>query len=116
MGMRKIEAIIRPEKMADVISALRGLGCPGMTLTEVKGHGKQQGLKQQWRGREYKIDFLPKIKIEIVIEEDSQMLEKILQAIAESARTGEAGDGKVFIWPIEDVMRIRTQERGGEAI
>lgn len=116
MSMRKIEAIIRPEKLNAVTEALRKLGYPGLTITEVRGHGKQKGLLQQWRGREYRIEFLPKVKIDMVIPADGELLEQILEAIAEAAGTGEAGDGKVFIWPIEDVMRIRTRERGPGAV
>jgi len=116
MNMRKIEAIIRPEKLAEVTDALKQLGYPGLTITEVRGHGQQKGLTQQWRGREYKIEFMPKVKIEIVIPDNGDRLEAILDAIADAAGTGEAGDGKVFIWPIEDVMRIRTRQRGPGAV
>ena len=116
MGMRKIEAIIRPERLTRVTEALRKLGYPGVTITEVRGHGKQKGLTQQWRGREYRIEFLPKVKVEIVIPDNGEKLEAILNAIAEAASIGEAGDGKIFIWPIEDVMRIRTRERGDKAV
>ncbi len=116
MGMRKIEAIIRPERVSAVTEALEKLGYPGMTISDVRGHGMQKGLVQQWRGREYKIDFLPKVKIEVVIPENGEKMEKILEAIADAASIGEVGDGKVFIWPIEDVMRIRTRERGPKAV
>ena len=113
--MRKIEVIIRPEKLSAVKSALEGLGYPGITITDVKGHGRQRGVTQQFRGKEYRIELLSKIKLEIVINDDEQ-LEKILNAIVENARTGEVGDGKIFVWPIEDVIRIRTGERGPEAV
>lgn len=113
--MVKIEAIIRPEKVADVKSALEQLGYPGMTLTEVKGHGKQKGLVQQWRGSQYRIEFLPKVKIELVVQ-DGGSVDPIIAAICENARTGEAGDGKIFVWPINDVVRIRTGERGERAV
>lgn len=116
MSIRKIEAIIRPEKLPDVTAALRGLGYPGMTITEVKGHGKQGGLTQQWRGREYKVEYLPKVKIEMVVPDDNGKLEEILEAIAKTAGIGKVGDGKIFIWAIEDVMRIRTRERGPKAV
>ena len=116
MSMRKIEAIIRPEKLNAVTEALGQLGYPGLTITEVRGHGQQKGLTQQWRGREYKIEFLPKVKIDIVIPAGDEAMNQILEAIAGAAGTGEAGDGKVFIWPIEDVMRIRTRERGPGAV
>ena len=113
--MRKIEAIIRPEKVSEVKAALEELGYPGTTLTEVKGHGKQKGLVQQWRGSQYRIEFLPKVKLELVVQ-NGDAVDPIVKAISENARTGEAGDGKIFIWPIEDVVRIRTGERGSSAV
>lgn len=113
--MKKIEAIVRPERVTAVKEALEKLGYPGMTLTEVKGHGKQKGLVQQWRGSQYRIEFLPKVKIELVVE-NGESVEPIIQAIVQQARTGEAGDGKIFVWPIEDVVRIRTGERGTSAV
>ena len=113
--MRKIEAVIRPEKVSEVKEALEKLGCPGITVLNAKGHGRQKGLVQQFRGQEYKIDLLPKAKLEIVVNNDGE-LEQILSAIIDNAYTGEVGDGKIFIWPIEDVIRIRTRERGKEAI
>jgi nitrogen regulatory protein P-II 1 len=113
--MKKIEAIVRPERVSAVKEALEKLGYPGMTLTEVKGHGKQKGLVQQWRGSQYRIEFLPKVKIELVVE-NGESVEPAIQAIIENARTGEAGDGKIFIFPIEDVIRIRTGERGTSAV
>ena len=113
--MRKIEAIICAERVSEVKNALEQLGYPGMTLTDVKGHGKQKGLVQQWRGRPYRIEFLPKVKIELVVE-NGDSVGPIVKAISDNARTGEAGDGKIFIWPIEDVVRIRTGERGTSAV
>ena len=113
--MKKIEAIIRPERVSAVKEALEKLGYPGMTLTEVKGHGKQKGLVQQWRGSQYRIEFLPKVKIELVVE-NGDSVEPIIEAIVTNARTGEAGDGKIFIWPIDEVVRIRTGERGAAAV
>ena len=113
--MKKIEAIIRPERVSAVKEALEKLGYPGMTLTEVKGHGKQKGLVQQWRGSQYRIEFLPKVKIELVVE-NGENVEPAVKAIMENARTGEAGDGKIFIFPVEDVIRIRTGERGAAAV
>jgi len=113
--MKKIEAIVRPERVTAVKEALEKLGYPGMTLTEVKGHGKQKGLVQQWRGSQYRIEFLPKVKIELVVE-NGESVEPIIQAIVQQARTGEAGDGKIFVWPIEEVVRIRTGERGTAAV
>ena len=113
--MRKIEAVIRPEKFVDVQKAIEKLGYPGITFIDVKGHGKQKGLVQQWRGREYKVDYLHKVKLEIVVD-DGEEIEKLISAIVENARTGEPGDGKIFVWPIENVVRIRTGERGAKAI
>ena len=113
--MKKIEAIVRPERVTAVKEALEKLGYPGMTLTEVKGHGKQKGLVQQWRGSQYRIEFLPKVKIELVVE-NGESVEPIIQAIVQQARTGEAGDGKIFVWPVEEVVRIRTGERGTSAV
>ena len=113
--MKKIEAIIRPERVSAVKEALEKLGYPGMTLTEVKGHGKQKGLVRQWRGSQYRIEFLPKVKIELVVE-NGDSVDPIIEAIVTNARTGEAGDGKIFIWPIDEVVRIRTGERGAAAV
>ncbi len=113
--MKKIEAIVRPERVSAVKDALEKLGYPGMTLTEVKGHGKQKGLVQQWRGSQYRIEFLPKVKIEVVVDSE-ESVQPVVDAIIRQARTGEAGDGKIFIWPIEEVVRIRTGERGASAV
>ena len=112
--MKKIEAIIRTEKLGVVIEGLEGIGYPGMTLTDVRGHGIQKGATRVWRGREYKVDFLPKLKLEIVVPDES--VAKIVDIIVKNARTGKVGDGKVFIIPIEDAVRVRTGERGGSAI
>ena len=112
--MKKIEAIIRPESLVLVRNALEELGYPGMTITEVKGHGKQKGKAQVWRGREYKVEFLPKLKIEIVVLDDD--LSRIVSAIVREARTGSIGDGKIFIYPVEDAVRIRTGDSGHNAI
>ena len=112
--MKKVEAIIRPESINAVKDALSELGYPGITITEVKGHGKQKGVDQVWRGREYKVDFLPKLKIEIVvIDEDAY---DIARAIMREARTGNIGDGKIFIYPVENAIRIRTGDYGINAI
>jgi nitrogen regulatory protein P-II 1 len=112
--MKKIEAIIRPESLAPVRNALDEMGYPGMTITEVKGHGKQKGKEQVWRGREYKVEFLPKLKIEIVVlDEDA---DSIVSAITREARTGNIGDGKIFVYHVEDAVRIRTGESGYNAI
>ncbi len=112
--MKKVEAIIRPEKLPVVRRALEDLGLGGMTITQVAGHGNQRGITQQWKGNTYTIDLLTKTKIELVIQDT--VLEKVLTAIKESAGTGEIGDGKVFITAVEDVMRVRTGERGEKAI
>jgi nitrogen regulatory protein P-II 1 len=112
--MKKIEAIIKPFKIEDVKEALGEAGIEGMTLTEVKGFGRQKGHTEIYRGSEYTVDFLPKMKIEIVVT-DAQV-EKVTQIIIKSAKTGKIGDGKVFVLPIEDVVRIRTQERGEAAV
>ena len=112
--MKKIEAIIRPERLGMVRKALEELGYPGMTISEVKGHGRQKGLVQQWRGQEYRVDFLPKLKIEIVVIDEHAT--KTLNAIVRSARTGEMGDGKIFVLPIESAVRIRTGDEGKNAI
>ena len=112
--MKKIEVIIRSEKLGDVKKALDEIGVYGMTVTEVKGRGRQKGITQQWRGTEYKVDFLPKIKIEIVAK--SEDVDKIIDKIIESAQTGNIGDGKIFVTPVEETIRIRTGERGGDAV
>jgi nitrogen regulatory protein P-II 1 len=112
--MKKVEAIIRPEKLPVVRRALEDLGLGGMTITQVAGHGNQRGITQQWKGNTYTIDLLTKTKLELVIPDN--LLEKVLDAIKEAASTGEIGDGKVFITNIEDVMRVRTGERGAGAI
>ena len=113
--MKKIEAIIRPEKLPVVKAALEETGYPGMTITEVRGHGIQKGVTQQWRGREFVVEFLPKVKVEVVVTSDEDV-NRILGLIQENAATGEIGDGKVFISDIADVMRVRTGERGEVAI
>lgn len=112
--MKKIEAIIRPAKLDDVCNVLEKTGYPGLMITEIQGHGKQKGLVQQWRGKEYKVSLLPKVKIEVVIKD--QDIERTIKAIKEAAYTGEMGDGKIFISNIEDAVRIRTDERGNNAI
>jgi len=112
--MKKIEAIIRPTKLDVVCGAFEKVGYPGMMITEIEGHGKQKGLKQQWRGKEYKLALLPKIKIEVVVKD--QDIDKTVKAIREAAYTGEMGDGKIFIYTIDDAVRIRTDERGNAAI
>ncbi len=112
--MKKIEAIIKPFKLEDVKEALKEIGVQGLTVTEVKGFGRQKGHTELYRGAEYVIDFLPKIKLEIVVSDD--MVVKVVDAISDSAKTGKIGDGKIFIFPMEEVIRIRTGERGEDAI
>ena len=112
--MRKIEAIIKPFKLDEVKEALHGIGIQGMTVTEVKGFGRQKGHTELYRGAEYVVDFLPKIKIEIAVTEE--MCDKAVQAIVEAANTGRIGDGKIFVLPVEETIRIRTGERGSDAV
>jgi nitrogen regulatory protein P-II 1 len=112
--MKKIEAIIKPFKLNEVKDALHELGLQGMTVTEVKGFGRQKGHTEIYRGSEYTVDFLPKIKIEMVLPDTE--VSAAVEAILKSARTGKIGDGKVFVLPLEDAIRIRTEERGDKAI
>ena len=113
--MKNIEAIIKPFKLDDVKEALATLGIEGMTVTEVKGFGRQKGHTEIYRGSEYTVDFLPKIKVEVVVLGEAQVSEAA-QAIIKAAKTGKIGDGKVFITPVDDAMRIRTDETGENAI
>ena len=112
--MKKIEAIIRPFKLDDVREALSEIGVRGMTLTEVKGYGRQKWHTELYRGSEYKIDFLPKIKIEIIAADS--MVDNIVSTIVKASKTGQVGDGKIFVFPVEDVIRVRTEESGEDAI
>lgn len=112
--MKKIEAIVRPFKLDDVREALSEIGVRGMTLTEVKGYGRQKGHTELYRGSEYKIDFLPKIKIEIIAKDS--MVENIVSTLIKAAKTGQVGDGKIFVLPVDDVIRVRTEESGEDAI
>ena len=112
--MKKIEAIVRPEKVDDIRKALEKAGYPGVTISEVEGHGKQKGVTRQWRGESYKVDLLPKVKLEIVVSDKDA--ERILSAVSAAAKTGAVGDGKIFVSEIKDAVRIRTGERGEEAI
>ena len=112
--MKKVEAIIKPFKMEDVKEALGEAGVEGMTVTEVKGFGRQKGHTEIYRGSEYTVDFLPKVKFEIVVPDGH--VDRVVQAIVKSARTGKIGDGKVFVLPIEEAIRIRTEERGEAAV
>ena len=112
--MKKIEAIIKPFKLDDVKDALNDFGVTGMTVIEVKGFGRQKGHKEIYRGAEYMVDFIPKIKIEIIV--DADMCEKVANAIKEKAFTGKIGDGKIFISSVEEAIRIRTGETGKDAV
>lgn len=112
--MKKVEAIIKPFKLDDVREALSDIGVAGMTATEVKGFGRQKGHTELYRGAEYVVDFLPKVKIELVV--DDSMVEQCIEAIVNVARTGKIGDGKIFVTEVERVIRIRTGEEGPEAI
>jgi len=112
--MKKIEAIIRPEKLDEVRKAIEAVGYPGLTITEAEGHGRQKGVVQQWRGESYRVEFLPKIKLELVVADSDA--ERIIQAIIKAAKTGAVGDGKIFVTDIKDVIKIRTGERGEPAL
>lgn len=112
--MQKIEAIIRHYKLEDVKAALTEKGIIGMTVSEVRGFGRQRGHKEQYRGAEYTVDFLPKLRLEIVL--DDPQVPTAIEAITEAAKTGRVGDGKIFVSPVAEVIRIRTGESGGEAI
>ena len=112
--MNRIEAVIKPFKLEDVKDALAEIGITGMTVSEVKGYGRQKGHSELYRGAEYVVDFLPKIKMEMVVEDDS--VEEVTNTIVEAARTGKIGDGKIFVTDIEKIIRIRTGEKDTEAI
>lgn len=112
--MKKIEAIIKPFKLDEVKEALNQIGIKGMTITEVKGYGRQKGHKEIYRGAEYVVDFIPKIKLEIIVE--SSMVDAVIDKIIAAANTGKIGDGKIFVLPVEQVIRVRTGEKGNEAI
>ena len=112
--MKKIEAIIKPFKLSDVKAALNEIGVQGMTVTEVKGFGRQKGHTEIYRGSEYTVDFLPKIKIETVLPDN--LADQAIQAIIKAAKTGKIGDGKVFVWPVTEAYRIRTDERDDNAV
>ncbi|MDF2953948.1 MAG: Nitrogen regulatory protein PII [Thermodesulfobacterium sp.] len=112
--MKKIEAIIKPVKLEEVKAALGKIGIYGMTITEVRGFGRQKGHIEVYRGKEYEVRFLPKIKIELIVKDEE--VEKVVNAIIEAARTGQVGDGKIFVSSVEEVIRIRTGEKGEEAI
>ena len=112
--MKKIEAIVKPFKLDEVREALSEVGVTGLTVTEVKGFGRQKGHTELYRGAEYVVDFLPKVKIEVVVANDQ--VERAIDAIVKSARTGKIGDGKIFVMPVDEALRIRTGERGNDAL
>lgn len=112
--MKKIEAIVQPFKLEPVKEALHGISVQGMTVTEVKGFGRQKGLREVYRGMEYQVDFLPKVKIEVIASDDKA--KTIVETIMNAARTGRIGDGKIFVYPVEEVVRIRTGETGDGAV
>jgi nitrogen regulatory protein P-II 1 len=112
--MKRIEAIIQPHKLEDVKEALKAIGVDGMTITEVRGHGRQKGHKEVYRGMEYQVDLLPKVKIEMVVADARQ--EEVVHTLATSARTGKIGDGKIFVYEVADAIRIRNDDRGDAAL
>jgi nitrogen regulatory protein P-II 1 len=114
MSLKKIEAIIKPFKLDDVKEALNEIGIQGMTTSEVKGYGRQKGHKEIYRGAEYVVDFIPKIRIEIVV--DSELADQVVETIIQASNTGKIGDGKIFVFPVEEAIRVRTGERGKDAI
>ncbi|HNY38796.1 MAG TPA: P-II family nitrogen regulator [Bryobacteraceae bacterium] len=112
--MKKIEAIIQPFKLEEVKEALKAIGVDGMTITEVRGHGRQKGHKEVYRGQEYQVDLLPKVKVELVVGDDR--LDEIASALAGAARTGKIGDGKIFVYDVAQAIRIRNDDRGDSAL
>ena len=114
MKMKEIVAIIRPDKLEDVKKALEEIGCNGVTVVEVKGRGRQLGITESYRGSDYRIDLLPKTRLEIIVNDED--VEKITESIVKTAQTGDIGDGKIFISPVEEVIRIRTGESGEKAV
>jgi nitrogen regulatory protein P-II 1 len=112
--MKKVEAVIREEQLPAVRAALDEINYPGLTISNVRGHGRQRGIKQQWRGREFTVDLLPKVKVELLVSDADA--KRTVDAIAESARTGNVGDGKIWVYQIDSVMRVRTGETGDVAL
>jgi nitrogen regulatory protein P-II 1 len=112
--MKKIEAIVQPFKLEDIKEALKGIGIDGMTVTEVRGHGRQKGHKEVYRGQEYQVDLLPKVKLELVVP--SSRADEVVKTLASAARTGKIGDGKIFIFDVAEAVRIRNDERGESAL
>lgn len=112
--MKEITAIIRPDKLEVVKQALQEIECSGVTVTEVKGRGRQLGITESYRGRDYKVDLLPKTRLEIIVNDEDS--EKVIETIVKTAQTGDIGDGKIFVSPVDEVIRIRTGERGEKAV
>jgi len=112
--MKKVEAIIKPFKLDEVKEALSSVGCQGLTVTEVKGFGRQKGHTELYRGAEYVVDFLPKVKLEVIVSDDK--VSQVVEAVEKAAKTGRIGDGKIFVLAVEEIVRIRTGERGNEAL
>ncbi len=112
--MKKIEAIIQPHKLEDVKEALKGIGIDGMTISEVRGHGRQKGHKEVYRGMEYQVDLLPKVKLEMVVTDERS--QEVVQTVVSSARTGKIGDGKVFVYDVAEAIRIRNDDHGDSAL
>ena len=112
--MKKVEAIIRPDKIDPVVDELEKIGYPGLTVTEVRGHGKQKGVTHQWRGNEYTVRFIPKVKIEVVVLDEDES--RTIEIIVRKARTGSIGDGKIFVYDVADAVRVRTGEAGDKAV
>ena len=112
--MKKIEAIIQPHKLDEVKEALKGIGVDGMTISEVRGHGRQKGHKEVYRGMEYQVDLLPKVKLELVVS--SSRLDEVLKTLGDAARTGKIGDGKIFVFDVAEAIRIRNDDRGETAL
>ena len=112
--MKKIEAIVQPFKLDEVKDALKAIGAEGMTITEVRGHGRQKGHKEVYRGQEYEVDLLPKVKVELVVPD--ARIEQIVSALASAARTGKIGDGKIFVYDVGEAIRIRNDDRGETAL
>ncbi len=112
--MKRIEAIVRPEKLEDIVEKLESLGHSGITVTQVEGHGRQKGIVEQFRGKEYKLLFIPKVKIEAVVKDE--LVEKLIDAVVTTAFTGNVGDGKIFISDVKDAVRVRTKDRGESAV
>jgi len=114
MSLKKVEAVVKPFKLEEVKDALSAIGVRGMTVSEVKGFGRQRGHREIYRGAEYEVDFVPKVKIEVVVEDEQAAA--VVEAITKAARTGKIGDGKIFVTTVEEVIRIRTGERGADAL